>query len=60
MLVRQSTWSEGYVGADSLGDSLGAVELEAALLDVCLLVASDAAAAVDWCSKPILTYADVC
>ena len=48
------------MGGDGRGDSLGAVELEAAMLDVCLLVASDAAAAVDWCSKPILTYADVC
>ena len=43
VLVRQSSW-----GAGGAGDSLGAVELEAALYDVCMLVPSDAAAAVDW------------
>ena len=43
VLVRQSSWGAGVVG-----DSLGAVELEAALYDVCMLVPSDAAAAVDW------------
>jgi len=43
VLVHQSSWE-----ARGVGDSLGAVELEAALYDVCILVPSDAAAAVDW------------
>jgi hypothetical protein len=43
VLLRQFSWEGG-----SVGDSLGAVELEAALYDVCMLVPSDAAAAVDW------------
>jgi tetratricopeptide (TPR) repeat protein len=43
LLVHQSSWDSRGVG-----DSLGAVELEAALYDVCILVSSDAAAAVDW------------
>ena len=43
VLLRQFSWERG--GA---GDTLGAVELEAALYDVCILVPSDAAAAVDW------------
>ena len=43
LLVHQSSWESRGVG-----DSLGAVELEAALYDVCIMVSSDAAAAVDW------------
>ncbi|MGB1605592.1 MAG: hypothetical protein ACPIOQ_73350, partial [Promethearchaeia archaeon] len=46
VLVRQPSW--GSSARDMTDGTLGTVELQAALNDVCILVPSDAAAAVDW------------